>query len=286
MKYPASELILHKDGSVYHLGLRPEDLADTVITVGDPERVKTVSSRLDRVEICKQNREFVTHTGWLGRKRISVVSTGIGTDNIDIVFNELDALANIDLLRREPFDQVRSLDIIRIGTAGSLQEDLPVDSFVRSVHAIGMDNLLHFYARTPDPVSEELLESFSRHMEPLPVAPYIASCAPALLDSICRDARQGFTLTCPGFYAPQGRQLRYRASQADWLLRASSWSEGNWRATNFEMETAGIYGLSEVLGHKALSLNAVIANRVQGRFSSQPEKTVIALIEQALADLS
>ncbi len=286
MKYPASELILHKDGSVYHLGLRPEDLADTVITVGDPERVSSVSSRLDRVDIRKQNREFVTHTGWLGRRRISVVSTGIGTDNIDIVFNELDALVNIDLQRREPSDQVRSLDIIRIGTTGSLQEDLPVDSFVRSVHAVGMDNLLHFYERAPAPTSAELLDSFCTHMAPLPVQPYIASCSPALLGSVCPAIREGFTLTCPGFYAPQGRQLRYRASQADWLLRASSWSEGAWRATNFEMETAGIYGMSEVLGHRALSLNAVIANRVQGRFSAQPEKTVIALIEQVLADLS
>lgn len=282
MEFPASELILHPDGSIYHLGLLPEDISDTIITVGDPERVKQISKYFDRIEVKKSYREFVTHTGRLGRKRLTIVSTGIGTDNIDIVLNELDALANIDLQNRTVKPKHTALNIIRIGTSGSMQKEIPVDTFLKSAFSIGIDSLMHFYKYTPKEADVSLLESFQKHNASFDLNPYISSANEDLLDAIGPEWLEGVTLTCPGFYAPQGRRLRYELKHDGYLDRIASWREGKIRATNFEMETSAIYALSQLLGHKAISLNAIVANRPSGTFSKDPKQTVEKLIEQSL----
>lgn len=282
MDFPASELILHPDGSIYHLGLLPEDISDTIITVGDPDRVKQISKYFDRIEVKKSYREFVTHTGRLGRRRITVVSTGIGTDNIDIVLNELDALANIDLQNRTVKPSHTSLNIIRIGTSGSMQADIPVDAFLKSAYSIGIDSLLHFYKYTPKQSDALLLDSFQKHNAQFDLIPYISSANTDLMRAIGPEWVEGVTLTCPGFYAPQGRRLRYELKHDGYLDRIASWREGKIRATNFEMETSAIYALSQILGHKAISLNAIVANRASGTFSKNPKETVGKLIEQSL----
>ncbi len=282
LQFPESELILHKDGSIYHLGLRPEELATTIITVGDPARVDSVSKHFDEISIKRQHREFKTHTGRIGKLPISVVSTGIGTDNIDIVFNELDALLNIDFDTRTTKSQLTSARIIRIGTTGSLREDLPVDSIVKSAFAIGLDNLMHFYKRDSSSKIDQILAEFKNAVPKLPILPYYAEADADLLLTIGPDWKQGITLTCPGFYAPQGRILRYEASVEDILSQAGNWNYHDLHVTNFEMETAGIYGLSSLLGHRALSISAVVANRIKKEFSRDAEKVVKDLILNTL----
>lgn len=282
MEFPASELILHPDGSIYHLGLLPEDISDTIITVGDPERVKQISKYFDRIEVIKSYREFVTHTGRLGRKRLTIVSTGIGTDNIDIVLNELDALANIDLQNRTVKPKHTALNIIRLGTSGSMQKEIPVDTFLKSAYSIGIDSLMHFYKYTPKEADVSLLESFQKHNASFDLNPYISSADEDLMDAIGPEWLEGVTLTCPGFYAPQGRRLRYELKHDGYLDRIASWREGKIRATNFEMETSAIYALSQLLGHKAISLNAIVANRPSGTFSKDPKQTIEKLIVQSL----
>lgn len=282
MEFPASELILHPDGSIYHLGLLPEDISDTIITVGDPERVKQISKYFDSIQVKKSYREFVTHTGLLGRKRLTVVSTGIGTDNIDIVLNELDALANIDLQNRTVKPKHTSLNIIRIGTSGSMQKEISVDTYLKSAYSIGIDGLMHFYKYTPKQADLSLLESFQKHNATFDLNPYISSADEGLMEAIGPEWLEGVTLTCPGFYAPQGRRLRYELKHDGYLDRIASWREGHIRATNFEMETSAIYALSQLLGHKAISLNAIVANRPNGTFSKDPKQTVEKLIEQSL----
>lgn len=280
----ASELILNGRGAVYHLDLRPEELADTVITVGDPDRVAQVSRYFDRVDTRLQHREFVTHTGTLSGRRITVVSTGIGTDNIDIVLNELDAVTNIDLERREPRAQFRQLDIIRIGTSGSLQADIPVDTFVASTHGIGIDNLMHFYAHELN--DEELLvrQAFIRHTqlrEPFAL-PFVKGGSPGLLKLFTEGFSHGMTVTCPGFYGPQGRVLRLPLALPGLNDRLGSFSYGKLRVTNYEMETSAIYGLGQMLGHRTASLSAIVANRVNGSFSSDGGAAVDRLIRTTL----
>lgn len=282
IQFPESELILQKDGSIYHLGLRPDELASTIITVGDPDRVNSVSKHFDEIRVKKQHREFITHTGRIGNLPISVISTGIGTDNIDIVFNEMDALLNIDFSTRSAKPMLTSATIIRIGTTGSLREDLPVDSIVKSAFAIGLDNLMHFYKREITSEIESILDSFKASVPNLPISPYHAAADKDLLERIGPDWRQGITLTCPGFYAPQGRILRYEATIDDILGKAGNWEIHDQQVTNFEMETAGIYGLSSLLGHKALSISAVVANRVRKEFSQNANKTVNDLIIKTL----
>ncbi|MBK7427905.1 MAG: nucleoside phosphorylase [Saprospiraceae bacterium] len=286
LQFPESELILHKDGSVYHLGLRPEELANTIITVGDPARVNSVSKHFDEISVIKQHREFITHTGRIGNLPISVVSTGIGTDNIDIVLNELDALLNIDFETRMTKSKLTSARIIRIGTTGSLREDLPVDSIVKSAFAIGLDNLLHFYQRESTAKIDMLLKEFKAAVPKLPVMPYYSEADPELLENIGPEWRKGITLTCPGFYAPQGRILRYEATVDDILGQAGKWNYHDLEATNFEMETAGIYGLASLLGHKALSVSAVVANRIKQEFSKNAAKVVNDLISNVLDQIS
>jgi uridine phosphorylase len=279
----ASELILNEDGSVYHLHLRPEHIANTIITVGDPERVAEVGKYFDSIEYCIQKREFVTHTGYIGEHRLSVISTGIGTDNIDIVLNELDALVNIDLETREIRPNHTSLDIIRIGTSGALQADIEVDSFLVSEYGIGFDGLMPFYEVDYNEFELELAKSLVDHIPELPILPYSVAADASWVDIFSkRGFQKGNTLTCTGFYAPQGRSLRLRPAIHDFIDRVAKFRLNDFRFTNFEMETAGIYGMAKALGHRAVSLNAILANRPLGKFSSRPAATVDKMIRTAL----
>lgn len=283
-----SELILNADGSIYHLNLLPEDLADSIITVGDPERVSEVSKHFDSIELKKGKREFVTHTGTYANKRITVISTGIGTDNIDIVFNELDALANIDFISREIKSKKKQLSFIRIGTSGSIQPDIPVDSFLISSSGIGFDNLLHFYehGQVKNHELESALTSYlgwaDHNIHPY-VVDFDESLA-AIFES--NRIRYGVTGTNSGFYGPQGRTLRLAPSIQDFNDKLARFSHKNARITNLEMETAGIYGLAKLLGHRAVSLNAILANRATGEFSKQGHKTVEELIKYTLSAIA
>ncbi len=279
-----SELIINARGAVYHLDMRPEELATTVITVGDPERVHQVSRHFDSIESSRRHREFVTDTGFVGNKKISVVSTGIGTDNIDIVLNELDALVNIDFESRTIREERTQLQIIRIGTSGSLQYDIPVDSVVASTHGLGIDNLMNFYRMENNDEELELVQSFvtQTQLHNRFSHPYISGCSAALLKHFVRDFHHGITVTCPGFYAPQGRILRLGLSQPDLINRLTTFTFGQHRITNFEMETAGIYGLGKLLGHHCLSLSAIVANRVARKFSDQAAATMDKLITDTL----
>ena len=280
-----SELIINARGAVYHLDLRPEELAPTVITVGDPDRVREVSKHFDKVEYTRQHREFVTHTGFIGDKRISVVSTGIGPDNIDIVLNELDALVNIDLETRTIKPEITTLDIIRIGTSGSLQEHIPADSFVASTHGLGLDNLLHFYRHEEHEEEKQLLQAFvtQTQLHHRVAHPYIAGGAPGLLKKfVSEDFHHGITVTCPGFYGPQGRILRLGLAQPELINRLTGFSMGPHRITNFEMETSAIYGLGKMLGHRCLSLSAIVANRVAKTFTKDGQGLMEKLIKEAL----
>ena len=283
-----SELILNPDGSVYHLKLLPEDIAGTILTVGDPERVQAVSNYFDRIEVSKQSREFATQTGYIGNKRLTVLSTGIGTDNIDIVLNELDALVNIDFTTRTIKSEKTSLNFIRIGTSGAVLPELAVDSFLLSTSAIGMDGLLHFY--DSDVLQNtELRHAFSKYIGEIgrKVMPYSFDCDPKLKKVFSSNRiRFGVTVTNAGFYAPQGRKLRATALMNDFLVRLASFDFEGQKISNLEMETAGIYGLASLLGHKAISLNALLANRSTGEFSKHPSKTIDALIRYTLERVS
>ena len=280
----SSELILNADGSIYHLNLLPEDIADIIITVGDPERVSEVSKHFDSVEIKKGKREFITHTGIYSNKRITVISTGIGTDNIDIVFNELDALINIDFASRKVKTEKKQLSFIRIGTSGSIQPDIPVDSFLMSSSAIGFDNLLHFYEHghvTNHAVESALISYLG--WENHNIHPYVVDFDESLAEIFeSNRIRYGVTITNSGFYGPQGRTLRLAPSIQDFNDKLARFSYQNARITNLEMETAGIYGLAKLLGHRAVSLHAILAHRATGEFSEQGHKTVEELIKYTL----
>ena len=281
-----TDLILNQDGSIYHLNLLPEDIADTVITVGDPERVSEVSQYFDRIELKKGKREFITHTGYLGSKRLTVLSTGIGTDNIDIVLNELDALVNIDFKTRKLNNKLKSLDIIRIGTSGAIQEDIPMDSILVSEYGLGLDSLMQYYVHELSSDERLLQDAVRTHFHSLEgILPYISSADHGLLKTIGKDLIKGITLTAPGFYSPQGREVRAKASFSGLLKLFRSFSFEGQRITNLEMETAGIYALSKALGHKAISINAILANRVNYKFSLNPEKTIDGAIQLVLARL-
>ncbi len=288
MSFKASELILNRDQSVYHLNLHPEDLAPTVILVGDPDRVPRVSRHFDQIEVRKTKREFTTHTGTCNGMRISVVSTGIGTDNIDIVLNELDALVNIDLERREVRESLNSLNLIRVGTSGSLQADIPVDSMVLSELAIGFDGLLHFYKGEAVQVADVQL-AFLEYSDwnVLKAAPYVVRGHPGLYRQLnSREMTPGFTATNPGFYAPQGRILRIQPEDPGIDRTLAAFRFGDLRITNMEMETAGIFALAALMGHRAASVNCILANRADGTFSADPRAAVDALIEQTLENLT
>lgn len=280
----ASELIINSRGAIYHLDVKPDEIAPNIITVGDPARVKEVSKYFDSVEVERHHREFVTHTGFLGKKRISVVSTGIGTDNIDIVLNELDALVNIDLTSRTINKELTQLNIIRVGTSGSLQADVPVDSFVASTHAIGIDNLMNFYVQENNEEEKQLLHAFitQTQLHGRFSQPYIAGASMALIKHFVEGFHQGITVTCPGFYGPQGRILRLGLSHPQLNDRFTDFQFGHHRITNFEMETAGIYGLGNALHHYCLSLSAIVANRIHKNFSADSNASIEKLIKKTL----
>ena len=286
MKLSPSELILNPDGSIYHLNLLPEDIADTIITVGDPERVAEVSSYFDSVELKKGKREFHTHTGTFNEKRVTVISTGIGTDNIDIVLNELDALVNIDFQSRQVKPNPKSLDIIRIGTSGAIQEDIPIDSFVMSEYAIGLDGLLHFYdSRSVQQQHKEMALAFSKHCKwsSQKSYPYCIGHDQILGKKLFSNRiRLGITLTNTGFYGPQARTLRIDTDDKNLTQNLASFQYEGHKITNLEMETSGIYGLSKLLGHRAVSMNCILANRATGEFSKNPKKATDGLIAYCL----
>lgn len=277
-----SELIINDRGAVYHIDLRPDELGDTVVTVGDPDRVKEVSKYFDNIEVKRQHREFISHTGYINKKRITVLSSGIGPDNIDIVINELDALVNIDFETREIKKQLTSLNIIRIGTSGSLQSDIPVDSFVASTHGLGIDNLLNFYRYEQNDEEQQLIHSFVTHTQIHGQIghPYITSCAGSLIKHFVKDFHHGITVTCPGFYGPQGRILRLGIRNPELINRLTDFRFGQHRITNFEMETSAIYGLGKLLGHNCLAVNAIVANRIKKEFSKDGKAAVENLIKK------
>lgn len=283
-----SELILRPDGSLYHLHLLPGQVAHNIITVGDPERVGEVSRRFDRIELKVEAREFVTHTGELDGKRLTVISTGIGTDNVDIVINELDALFNVDLTSRQVKEELTSLNFLRLGTSGSFQPDLALDTLLLSSAALAMDGLLPYYL--PEDTTDELTTALVDHLAQrglqLPINPILAKpVLPIFIDGA--DLPIGITLTAAGFYAPQGRSVRLPSGLSPALLMAlREFKYGDLRITNIEMETAGIYGLAGALGHRSASLSALLANRALGTFSKQPAKTVGRLIDYGLLLLS
>lgn len=287
-RIPESELIINDRGAIYHLDIRPEELAPTVITVGDPDRVGEVSKHFDRIEFKNQHREFISHTGYIGSKRFTVLSSGIGPDNIDIVINELDALVNIDFNTRTIKPELQSLQILRIGTSGSLQHDIPVDSFVASTHGLGIDNLLNFYRMSQNDEEQQLLHSFITHTQLHQTVshPYLFSAGPSLLKLFVDGYHRGITVTCPGFYGPQGRMLRLGLSNPELVDRLTQFHFGQHRITNFEMETSAIYGLGKLLGHQCLSVNAIVANRVAKQFSKDGKATVEKLIQKTLGILS
>jgi uridine phosphorylase len=284
----SSELILNPDGSVYHLNLKPKNIAHDIIFVGDPDRVEKITQFFDSIEFSIQKREFKTQTGIYKGKRLTVLSTGIGPDNIDIVLNELDALVNIDLNTRQPKEQLTALNIIRIGTSGSIQADIPVDSFVLSKFGIGLDNMLRSYI--VDGVTHtDMEDAFMTHTQwdARKGRPYAIACSETLEKRIeSNQMHKGITCTIGGFYGPQGRVLRLPIQDIGLNSKMDNFQFKGNRITNLEMETTAIYGLSALLGHNALSLNAIIANRASGTFSEDPTKAVDELIAYTLDKLA
>lgn len=279
-----TDLILNPDGSVYHLSLQPKHVADTIIAVGDPGRVYLVSKFFDDVEMEVNQREFITHTGRYKGKRITVISTGIGTDNVEIVFTELDALVNIDLKTREPKSRRKKLKIVRIGTSGALQEDISVGAHLVSDYAVGLDNLLSFYDLPMDDFEAGLALDLQRKTG-LPFMPYVAKGSDLLRDQIGKGMTVGNTLTCPGFYAPQGRQVRVSTRFPNLLEDLNYYHKGDFWFTNFEMETSAYYALGKLMGHEVISTNAIIANRIKGKFAKNHHEVVESLIQKVLNNL-
>ena len=287
MKYAPSELIINEDGSIFHLHLQPEQLADKVILVGDPGRVDTVAAHFDAKECEVQSREFHTITGQYGGKRITVLSTGIGCDNIDIVVNELDALANIDFETREEKSSFRQLTMVRVGTCGGLQPETPLGCFIASVKSIGFDGLLNYYAGRNDVCDLLMEEKFKQHMDwsPMKGAPYVAVANPELTDRIAgNDMVRGYTISCGGFYGPQGRQIRLLIQDPQQNSKVETFRHEGLKVCNFEMESSALAGLSAILGHKATTCCMVVANRHEGEanpgYKTQIDDLVTLVLER------
>ncbi|WP_339904464.1 nucleoside phosphorylase [uncultured Cyclobacterium sp.] len=278
---PESELIINPDGSIYHLRLKPGQVADTIITVGDPNRVAKVSSHFDRMELQVTHREFITHTGWYKDKRISVISTGMGTDNVEIFMTELDALFNVDFNSRLPKPTHKSLNIVRIGTSGSMQSTLPEGSILASSKAVGLDTLMAFYSIPQTDLERQIAEQVQIRLD-LPFRPYCVSGSEMLLKKIGKDLPSGITVTCPGFFGPQGREVRLKPRIPNLFDLLGAQPFQNEPFTNFEMETAGYYAMGKMLGHEVLSMNAIVANRISGKFSADPSGVVDKLIASVL----
>lgn len=282
---PESELIINSDNSIFHLHIKPEQLADKVILVGDPGRVRTVAKYFDAVECEISSREFCTVTGTYRDKRITVLSTGIGCDNIDIVVNELDALANIDFKTRTIKEQHRTLTLVRIGTCGGLQPETPIGTFVASVKSIGFDGLLNYYAERNNVCDLELEESFKNHMSwsPLKGAPYVANADPSLIELIAdNDMVRGITIACGGFYGPQGRQIRLKTQDPDQNVKIEKFRYNGLKVCNFEMESSALAGLASILGHRAMTCCMVIANRHTTEMNTDYKNSIDTLIEKVL----
>lgn len=278
-----TDLILNSDGSVYHLNLLPKHISETIITVGDPSRVYRVSQYFDDIEFEMNKREFITHVGKFKGKRVTVISTGIGTDNIEIFFTELDALINVDLKTREPKSRKKKLKIIRIGTSGSLQENIPLGSHLISDYAVGLDNLMSFYDLEMSAFEQTIAKDIQKKSS-ISFTPYVVRGSSLLKSQLGPDMMVGNTITAPGFYAPQGREVRIPLKYPSLLEELTRYHHkaSNLRLTNFEMETSGYYAMARLLGHEALSVNAIIANRAQNKFSKDPNKVVDSLIKKVL----
>jgi len=283
-----SELIINPDGSIFHLHLKPGELATNIILVGDPGRVSVVASFFDKIEVERRNREFVSVTGRYKNTRFSVIATGIGTDNIDIVMNELDALVNVDFQTRQVKNELTSLNLVRIGTSGSLQEDIPVDNCVLSLKAIGFDGLLNFYAGRDAVVDLEFERKFKEHLtwNPKLTSPYVVEASENLINRLAGNGfYDGVTISAPGFYGPQGRVIRLGIADSDINEKISNFVYNNQRVTNYEMECSAIYGLSKLLGHQAATVCAIIANRKAGEYSKDYKPVVKETIEKVLSSL-
>lgn len=288
-RIPESQLVLAADGSVYHLRLHPHQLADDIILVGDPSRVEMVSSFFDQLEYKVSNREVYTNTGTYKGKRVTALSTGMGPDNIDIVLNELDALANVDLRTRKVKSNLKSLNLIRLGTSGALQADIPTgDSFVAGKMALGFDGIVYFYDKSKDVVLQDFTDAFVADTDwpsTLPY-PYVVRGSQRLLDKIAFDCTQGITATAGGFYAPRGRALRLGLAHEEMNKRIEAFRFKGERVTNLEMESSALYGLSQMMGHQALTICVIIANRVTEQFSSNYQPYMLKLIKQTLDRLA
>ena len=286
---PESQLVLNKEGAMYHLNLHPEQLADDIILVGDPGRVGEIATFFDKIEVKRQNRELLTCTGYFNGKRITVLSTGMGTDNIDIVMNELDALVNIDLKTRTPKEEHHALNLIRIGTCGALQPDIEVnDSYVATRYAIGLDGLLYFYEKNKEVNEIGMRDAFIEQMDypkDLPL-PYAVEGSKELFDRLAGGYYYGITATAPGFYGPQGRTLRMLLSYPEHNRRMEAFNYQGWRVCNFEMESSALYGLGKMMGHNCLTLCVVVANRVTEQFSKDYHPFVKKLVINTLERLS
>ena len=285
---PASQLVLNNEGAIYHLNLHPDQLADNVIMVGDPGRVDMIASFFDKIEVERQNRELVTRTGWFNGKRITVLSTGMGTDNLDIVMNELDALANIDLKTRMPKETHRSLNLIRLGTCGALQPDIEPGNNVATRYAIGLDGLLYFYEKHKEVNEIAMRDAFIEQMDypkDLP-KPYVVEGSKMLFDKLAEGYYQGVTATAPGFYGPQGRTLRMHLSYPENNNKIEHFDYQGWRVCNFEMESSALYGLGKMMGHNCLTICVAIANRVTEKFTTDYHPYVRKLVESTLERLT
>ena len=287
-KIPESEPILNAYGMLNHLNLCPYDISEVITNVDEPDQVSKVSAFFDNIEVKKQKREFVTHTGHYKGRRISVISTGIGTDNIDIVYNELDALVNIDLKTRTVKPNLTALNLIRIGTSGALQPEIPVDSFVFSTFGLGLDGLLNFYQYTNTPEEQAIIEGFRKHYPnncKLPES-YLTRSSLKLEKALSEGMFKGITASCSGFYAPQGRVLRYQLARTDMIEKLNSFRHGEHKVTNFEMETGAMYGLAKLLGHHCCAVNLIVANRIAQEFSKKYEERMHQLIQTVLDRIS
>jgi uridine phosphorylase len=278
---PESELILNRDGSIYHLNLLPEHISDTIITVGDPGRVHKITQYFDTIDFEMNKREFITQTGTFNKKRITVISSGMGTDNVEILLTELDALVNIDLKRRSLKEKRTRLNIIRIGTSGSLHADIPLDSLLVSHAAIGLDTLMCFYQLPQSDQEKDITRQLQEKLN-LPFQPYCVNGSSQLRERLAFDMAGGNTVTCPGFYAPQGRRLRLGLKLPALINELTYFHPHDFWITNFEMETAGYYALGRLLDHQVLSLNAIVANRITNQFSKDPDKIIDALVKKVL----
>lgn len=279
--YSDTDLILNPDGSVYHLSLRPKDISDKIIVVGDPGRVHRVSRHFDSVDFEMNKREFITHTGQYKGKRITVISSGMGTDNVEILMTELDALFNIDLVHREPKPRKKKLQIIRIGTSGTIRDDIKVGSHLATEYAIGLDTIIQFYAYKHTGKEKRIIKKLKEELD-LHYSPYCFKGSTQLFEKFKDCTIAGNTVTCPGFYAPQGRELRIPIRYKDIIEKMQYFHEEDVWLTNLEMETAGYYAFGKLLGHEMLSLNAIMANRIKGQFAKNPNKIIDGLIKKVL----